>query len=60
MGQAIRAVSQDETGALMVGIRLNKIHALTMGLSCGVAAVAGCLSPFHVPFLSHGGNWTPV
>ncbi len=49
MGQAIRAVSQDETGALMVGIRLNKIHALTMGLSCGVAAVAGACLLFMFP-----------
>ena len=49
MGQAIRAVSQDETGALMVGIRLNKIHALTMGLSCGLAALAGACLLFMFP-----------
>ena len=49
MGQAIRAVSQDETGALMVGIRLNKIHALTMGLSCGLGALAGACLLFMFP-----------
>jgi branched-chain amino acid transport system permease protein len=49
MGQAIRAVSQDETGALMVGIHLNKIHALTMGLSCGLAALAGACLLFMFP-----------
>jgi branched-chain amino acid transport system permease protein len=49
MGQAIRAVSQDETGALMVGIRLNKIHALTMGLSCGLGSLAGACLLFMFP-----------
>jgi branched-chain amino acid transport system permease protein len=40
-GLAIRSVSQDETGALMVGINLNGIQTLTMGLSCSFAALAG-------------------
>ena len=47
-GRAIRAVSQDETGALIVGIGLNAILMLTMAISCALAAVAG--EPFvHVP-----------
>ncbi len=37
----MRAVSQDETGAQMAGIGLNRIFVLTMGLSCGLAALAG-------------------
>ena len=40
-GRAVRAVSQDETGALMVGIGLNGILLLTMSLSCALAAIAG-------------------
>ena len=36
-GRAIRAVSQDETGALIVGIGLNGIMMLTMALSCALA-----------------------
>ncbi len=40
-GRAMRAVSQDETGAQMAGISLNRIFMLTMGLSCGLAALAG-------------------
>ena len=48
-GQAIRAVSQDESGALMVGIDLNKIQMLTMALSCGLAALAGACLLFMFP-----------
>jgi len=43
-GRAIRAVSQDETGAQMVGINLNFIHTLTFALATATAALAGaCL-----------------
>lgn len=48
-GRAIRAVSQDETGALMVGIDLNAIMVLTMGLSCALAAAAGASLLFMYP-----------
>jgi branched-chain amino acid transport system permease protein len=40
-GRAMRAVAQDEVGAQMVGINLNFIYALTMGLSTSLAALAG-------------------
>jgi len=40
-GRAIRAVAQDEIGALMVGIDLNQIHTLTLALSSALAAMAG-------------------
>lgn len=48
-GRAIRAVSQDETGALMVGIGLNGILLLTMSLSCAMAAIAGAGLLFMYP-----------
>jgi branched-chain amino acid transport system permease protein len=48
-GRAIRAVSQDETGALMVGIGLNGIMMLTMALSCALAATAGASLLFMYP-----------
>jgi branched-chain amino acid transport system permease protein len=48
-GRAIRAVSQDETGALMVGIGLNAILTLTMAISCALAAVAGASLLFMYP-----------
>jgi len=41
IGRAIRAVSQDETGAELVGIDLNKIYQLTMGLATATATLAG-------------------
>jgi branched-chain amino acid transport system permease protein len=40
-GRAIRAVSQDERGATLVGINLSSIHALTFGLSTALAGLAG-------------------
>lgn len=40
-GRAIRAVSQDETGAQMMGINLGFINSLTFSLATGTAAMAG-------------------
>jgi branched-chain amino acid transport system permease protein len=40
-GRAIRAVSQDEDGASMVGVNINRIHTLTFGLGTAMAALAG-------------------
>lgn len=40
-GRAIRAVSQDETGAQMVGIDLDFIHTLTFAIATSTAAIAG-------------------
>lgn len=43
-GRAIRAVSQDEAGAEMVGININSIHTLTFALATAMSALAGaCL-----------------
>lgn len=49
LGRAIRAVSQDETGAQMAGIDLNRIFILTMGISCALAALAGSSLLFLFP-----------
>ena len=48
-GRAIRAVSQDQTGALMVGININAILMLTMALGCGLSAIAGAGLLFLYP-----------
>jgi branched-chain amino acid transport system permease protein len=48
-GRAIRAVSQDETGSLMVGINLSAILIFTMALGCSLAAVAGASLLFLYP-----------
>jgi branched-chain amino acid transport system permease protein len=43
-GRAIRAVSQNETGAEMVGVNLDFIHTLTFSLATSMAALSGaCL-----------------
>ncbi len=49
LGRAIRAVSQDETGAQMAGIDLNRIFIITMGISCALAALAGASLLFLFP-----------
>lgn len=48
-GRAMRAVSQDETGAQMAGISLNGVFVLTMGLSTSLAALAGAALLFMFP-----------
>jgi branched-chain amino acid transport system permease protein len=40
-GRAIRAVSQDETGAELVGINIGFVHTLTFSLATATAAMAG-------------------
>ncbi|HSO30409.1 MAG TPA: branched-chain amino acid ABC transporter permease [Candidatus Sulfomarinibacteraceae bacterium] len=49
MGRAMRAVAQDETGAQMAGIDLNRVFMLTLGLSCGLASLAGASLLFLFP-----------
>jgi branched-chain amino acid transport system permease protein len=41
VGRAIRAVSQDETGAQLVGINLNFIQTLTFSLATAMASISG-------------------
>jgi branched-chain amino acid transport system permease protein len=49
MGKTIRAVSQDETGARMVGISVDVVNIATFALSCGLAALAGACLLFMFP-----------
>ncbi|HWR38156.1 MAG TPA: branched-chain amino acid ABC transporter permease [Patescibacteria group bacterium] len=49
MGRAIRAVSQDEAGASLVGVNLNTIHTLTFALSCLLAGAAGAILLSIIP-----------
>lgn len=50
-GRAIRAVAQDETGAMLIGINLDRIRLLSFALSTMLAAVAGAsllsMNPAH-------------
>ncbi|HHY30906.1 MAG TPA: branched-chain amino acid ABC transporter permease [Syntrophaceticus sp.] len=44
VGRAIRAVSQNEAGAMLLGINLKNIYALTLAVGCAMAGIAGaCL-----------------
>jgi branched-chain amino acid transport system permease protein len=45
-GRAIRAVSQDETGAELVGINLGSVYTLTISLATALAAMAGATMLF--------------
>jgi branched-chain amino acid transport system permease protein len=59
-GRAIRAVSQDETGAQMAGINLNYIYTLTYALSTAMAAAAGASLLFifqAYPTVGHDPNF---
>lgn len=49
IGQAIRAVSQDETGALMVGIGLTGIMIFTQAIAGALAGLAGSSLLFLFP-----------
>ena len=49
LGRAMRAVAQDEVGAQLVGISLNRVHTLTMALSGALAALAGASLLFMFP-----------
>ena len=40
-GNAITAVSENEEGAMLMGVKINTIHTLTFGLSSMLAAIAG-------------------
>lgn len=40
-GNAITAVSENEEGAMLMGVKINSIHTLTFGLSSMLAAIAG-------------------
>jgi branched-chain amino acid transport system permease protein len=48
-GKTIRAVSQDEEGARMVGISVDVVHIMTFALSCGLAGLAGASLLFMFP-----------
>jgi branched-chain amino acid transport system permease protein len=65
-GREMRAVSQDEAGARLVGISVEKIHSVTFSLSCGLAGLAGATLLFLFPSSPHVGDgplylaWTIV
>lgn len=49
LGRAMRSVAQDEVGAQLVGIELNRVHVLTLAISSALAALAGAALLFMFP-----------
>ncbi|WP_129114724.1 branched-chain amino acid ABC transporter permease [Halegenticoccus tardaugens] len=58
LGLAIRAVSQDDQTALLMGVRPERVYAITLGLSAALAGLAGVLlAPLFAVYPSVG--WYP-
>ena len=55
MGKAIRAASDDEGAAQLMGINTKNIYSYAMGLATGTAAVAGVLVGMTFTFYPHTG-----
>ena len=55
LGKAIRAASDDEVGARLMGINTKRIYAYAMGISMMTAAVAGILVGMTFTFYPHNG-----
>ena len=55
MGKAIRAASDDEGAAQLMGINTKTIYAIAMGLATGTAGVAGILVGMTFTFYPHTG-----
>jgi branched-chain amino acid transport system permease protein len=55
-GRAIRAVSQDEQGAVLAGIHLDSIHTLTFALGSMLAGLGGASLLSLSPAYPYGGN----
>jgi branched-chain amino acid transport system permease protein len=55
LGKAIRAASDDEGAAQLMGINTKNIYAIAMGLATGTAAVAGILVGMTFTFYPHTG-----
>lgn len=43
LGKLMRATAQDLDGAMLVGINVHRVHNLTFGIGCGMAALSGAL-----------------
>jgi len=58
MGQAVEAVSQDETGAKIVGIPINRVRMYGFGISTTIAGMSGIIIG-STYFISPLSGWAP-
>jgi branched-chain amino acid transport system permease protein len=56
LGRAIRAVSQDERGAMLAGININNIYTLAFGIACMLGGIAGGSMLSIIPASPYMGN----
>ncbi len=56
IGRAIRAVSQDERGAMLIGVNLDRIHNLTFALGSMLAGLGGASLLSLTPAYPYAGN----
>jgi branched-chain amino acid transport system permease protein len=56
IGRAIRAVSQDERGAMLIGVNLDRIHSLTFALGSMLAGLGGASLLSLTPAYPYAGN----
>lgn len=55
VGKAIRACSDNHTGAQVVGLNVKKLYGLTFGLGAAIAGIAGGLLVILIPATPHSG-----
>jgi branched-chain amino acid transport system permease protein len=56
LGMSMRAVAQDEAGARIVGVNINRIYAYTFGISAALSGVGGILLAPRF-YISPLGGW---
>ena len=58
-GRSIRATAQDKDAALLMGVDVDRMRALTFGLGSGLVGAAGCLFiPIYYLYPDLGGQFT--
>ncbi len=57
IGMAMRAVAQDDTGARIVGVPINRIYAVTFGISSSLCGIGGILLAPRF-FINPMGGWS--
>ena len=56
LGRAIRAVSQDDRGAMLCGINISNIYTFSFGLACMLGGIAGGSMLSIIPAYPYMGN----
>jgi branched-chain amino acid transport system permease protein len=61
LGKSIRATAQDSEAALLMGVNVDKMRAITFGLGSGLVGAAGCLFiPIYYLYPDLGGQFTLI